>query len=137
MKYHDEIITITLCRGELAASLGERGLMVRNWGKLTKALERALRSETLRGDGYTGSSAVGDLLIDRALEQTGETFSGLDSKPDSGPNECWPFEKPWFNGVEKSTPATPTDTLRAPTGLTEPNASERNATREASREERG
>jgi hypothetical protein len=99
MNYHDEIITITLCRGELAASLGERGLMVRNWSKLKKALERALRSETpSHDDGHTGSSAVGDLLLNRAIEQTGETFSGIDSKPDSGPNECWPFDRPWFDG---------------------------------------
>lgn len=108
MNYHDEIITITLCRGELAATLGERGLMVRNWSKLTKALERALRSETPnRADGHTGSSAIGDLLLDRALEQTGETFSGLDSKPDSGPNECWPSGKAWFDGANNAAGQPP------------------------------
>lgn len=102
MNYHDEIITITLCRGELAATLGERGLMVRNWTKLKRELQREVRQETpSRGDGHTGSSAIGDLLIDRVMERAGETACGLDTKPDSGPNECWPEGKSWFDGSNK------------------------------------
>lgn len=99
MKYGDEIITITLCRGDLAVTIGERGRMVRDWGKLKRALERAVRSESPnRDDGHSGVSAVGELLLDRAMEQAGETFSGIDDKPDKGPNECWPSGKPWFDG---------------------------------------
>jgi hypothetical protein len=99
MKYQDKIITITLCRGELAASLGERGLMVRNWSKLTKELNREITEETPnRDDGHTGSSAIGEMLLERVIERAGETLAGIDRKPDSGPNECWPFDKPWFDG---------------------------------------
>ena len=97
MNYHDDIITIRLCRGELAASLGERGLMVKNWGKFIKSIERELSAETLnRSDGHTGSSDVRDLLIQRVFERYDLDRSGLARKPDSGKNECWPFEEKWF-----------------------------------------
>ncbi len=99
MTYHDEIITIRLCRGQLAASLGEQGLMVKNWSKLKKALNRELYRETSsRGDGHLGSCDVGDLLLDRLFAMGNSEAVGIAPKPDSGPNECWPFDKPWFTG---------------------------------------
>lgn len=103
MTYHDDIITITLCRGELAVSLGERGYMTRNWGKLAAVLERELRRETrTREDGHTGSSAVGDLLIERILElhENGDVNAGVTRKPDEAGHrdECWPFGQKWFDG---------------------------------------
>lgn len=103
MTYHDDIIIIKLCRGELAASLGERGLMVKNWSRFAKALECELSRETsFRDDGHTGSSAIGDLFIDRLRDRGYLTAdAGIANKPDSGPNECWPFEAKWFDGGGK------------------------------------
>jgi hypothetical protein len=99
MTYHDEIITITLVRGQLACSLGEQGLMVKNWSALKRALERELYRETpSRDDGHSGSCEVGDLLLKRLLEAGNREVAGIAPKPDSGPNECWPFDKPWFTG---------------------------------------
>ena len=100
MTYHDATITITLFRGQLACSLGEHGLMVKNWAHFTKALERELHRETWsHDDGHSGSDAIGDLLIDRLCDggRLGKD-EGIAPKPDSGPNECWPFEAKWFNG---------------------------------------
>lgn len=99
MTYHDDILTITLCRGELAASLGERGLMVKNWKRFTAALEKELRRETPnRDDGHTGSSAIGDMLIEGLVDHGSCDTDGLGEKPDSGKNKCWPFEEKWFEG---------------------------------------
>lgn len=99
MKYEDELLTITISRGDLAATIGERGRMVTDWAKLQSALEYALRAETPnRDDGHTALSAVGELLLDVALDRVGETFSGIDSKPNSGPDECWPSGQLWFDG---------------------------------------
>ena len=100
MTYHDDIITITLVRGQLACSLGERGLMVKKWELFSHVLWRELMRETpSHDDGHTGSCAIGDLLIDR-LRDGGRLGKdeGIVPKPDSGPNECWPFEAKWFNG---------------------------------------
>ena len=99
MTYHDDIITIKLCRGELAASLGERGLMVKNWKRFTTALERELTRETpSHDDGHTGNSAVGDLLIERLVDRYMFDIDGIGKKPDSGPHECWPWDQDWFDG---------------------------------------
>lgn len=98
MTYHDDIITIKLCRGELAVALGERGLMVKDWRKFAKMLNYELSAETEnRDDGHTGSSGIGEYLIDRV---TGGYLkdAGLIKKPDSGKHECWPFEEKWFDG---------------------------------------
>ena len=101
MNYHDDIITIKLCRGELAVTLGEQGLMVENWNRLTKALERELSQETpCREDGHTGSSAIGDLLIGRLLDRGHGKDVGIVVKPTTTghKHECWPFEEKWFDG---------------------------------------
>ncbi len=103
MTYHDDIITIKLCRGELAVSLGERGKMVKDWGLFANALERELSHETgSRDDGHTGSSAVGDLLIDRVLMWSDKGV-GLDNKPlkTGSKYECWPWSEKWFDGGGK------------------------------------
>lgn len=100
MTYHDDIITIKLCRGELAVTLGECGKMVKDWNLFAKALERELSRETgSRDDGHTGSSAVGDLLIER-LQDGGHLGKdeGITKKPDSGKHECWPWSEKWFDG---------------------------------------
>jgi hypothetical protein len=97
MIYHDDIITIKLCRGELATSLGERGLMVKNWKRFTTALEKELVRETpSHDDGHTGSSAVGDLLVQRLIDRYMLDSDGLREKPYNGKHECWPFEEKWF-----------------------------------------
>lgn len=100
MEYHDTILTITICRGDLAVSIGEQGLMVKNWSRLTEALEKELHRETEnRGDGHLGSSAVGELLLKRLLDRAPVLKEvGLDNKPDKAghPNECWPEGQPWF-----------------------------------------
>jgi hypothetical protein len=99
MTYHDDIITIKLCRGELAASLGEHGRMVMNWPRFKKALEAELRRETSgHSDGHTGSSQVGDILIERIIDRYDYVGSGIAVRPDSGKNECWPFGQKWFDG---------------------------------------
>lgn len=100
MKYDDEIITITLMRGQFACSLGERGLMVSNWNKFKKALEKELNKETAsHDDGHTTHDALGDLLVDTMLDRADPLeYAGLKKKSDSGKNECWPFEESWFNG---------------------------------------
>lgn len=100
MTHHDDIIAITLYRGELAVSLGEAGYMVNNWRKFAAALDRELRRATPnRDDGHSGSSAMGDLLIEGILSNlTKQELAecGVVGKPDSGKNECWPFEEKWF-----------------------------------------
>lgn len=100
MTYHDPIVTITLCRGEIAVAIGGNGLMVKSWPKLTKALEDELRRETIhRDDGHTGSSAVEELLIARILDRAPPLADvGLADKPtkEGSPNECWPEGQPWF-----------------------------------------
>lgn len=99
MTYHDDIITITLCRGELAASLGERGLMVKNWTTFIDALKTELSRETgCRDDGHTGSSEIGDILIERIVDRCDHAGYGIKEKPESGKNECWPFGQKWFDG---------------------------------------
>lgn len=105
MTYHDDIITIKLCRGELAASIGERGLIVKDWTRLIQALERELVRETSnRDDGHSGSSAVGDLLLDR-LEVAGnlDNLAGTDRKSinKGHPWEFWPWSEKWFDGGGK------------------------------------
>lgn len=100
MTYHDDIITIKLCRGELAVSLGERGYMVKDWDLFSHALWRELCRETHnRDDGHSGSSAVGDLLIGR-LQDAGRA-QGVVRKPESGKHECWPWSEKWFDGGGK------------------------------------
>lgn len=99
MTYHDPIVTLTLCRGELAVSLGERGLMVKNWGALERKLRDELFSESAnRDDGHTGSSAVGDLLLTRIIDRGHSQLAGIVCKPDTRghKHECWPTEEKWF-----------------------------------------
>lgn len=97
MTYHDPIVTITLVRGQFAVSLGEQGLMVKNWGKLKRALEKELSRPTdSRDDGHSGSCALADLLLDRLIKDGRGEEAGIASRPDSGPKECWPFEEAWF-----------------------------------------
>ncbi|RRJ96829.1 hypothetical protein Ga0100231_023980 [Opitutaceae bacterium TAV4] len=100
MKYHDKLITITLCRGEIAAALGARGLMVRNWPQFIEASKGVITEETIsRDDGHTGVSAIADTLVDLLWDHyNGTEGNGLAHKPDSGPNECWPSGKLWFDG---------------------------------------
>lgn len=106
MTYHDEILTIRICRGQLACSLGEQGLKVASWAKLKAALERELSRETpARSDGHSGSCDVADLLLERIIEQGRALEAGLKDKPTdncSRRQECWPFEEPWFTGQEPS-----------------------------------
>jgi len=98
MKYHDEIITITLCRGDIATALGERGLMTTNWSKMVAALQRELWRETPgKDDGHCGVCAVGELLVDRLIEEGRQDEGAIVKKPDSGPHECWPFVEKWWN----------------------------------------
>lgn len=105
MTYHDEILTIRICRGQLACSLGEQGLKVTNWSKLKTALERELSRETPgRDDGHSGSCAVADLLLQRIIDEGRAAEAGFKDKPTDNcttRQECWPFEEPWFTGREE------------------------------------
>lgn len=106
MTYHDEILTIRICRGQLACSLGEQGLKVANWAKLKAALERELSRETpSRSDGHSGSCQVADVLLDRLMQEDRlNEEAGVVQKPTSNcttRQECWPFEEPWFTGQEE------------------------------------
>ena len=97
MKYDDKIITFDILRGEVAVTLSESGLMVKNWAKLAEKMQKQLLVETAnRDDGHTCSAELVDLLIERMLENNSKEECGIKEKPDSGPKECWPFEESWF-----------------------------------------